>query len=129
MAQLGIVSQIWRYPVSSLGGEQLRSAALDPAGIAGDRRWGVVDAATNAVANPPERRWRTVPEVMARSPPTVPKSARPEESGGPLCRRRLAQRFPSTSDFPRPYAAICRSKRRERLRPSRHDTAGRKYTS
>lgn len=77
MTVLGTVSQIWRYPVSSLGGEQLTAAALDAAGIAGDRCWGVVDAASNAVAKPPERRWRTIADIVARSGAEVPEIRTP----------------------------------------------------
>ena len=35
--------EIWRYPVKSMAGERLRSAALGAAGIPGDRRLVVVD--------------------------------------------------------------------------------------
>src|SRR5215207_3417554 len=66
MLEVGIVSEIWRYPVSSLGGERLPSAALDGDGIAGDRRWGIADAESDAVARPSERRWRSTPQVEAR---------------------------------------------------------------
>ncbi|WIM99817.1 MOSC domain-containing protein [Actinoplanes oblitus] len=38
-----IVSDLWRYPVKSLGGERLREARVDRWGIGGDRRWMVVD--------------------------------------------------------------------------------------
>ncbi|MCE1179651.1 MAG: MOSC domain-containing protein [Micrococcales bacterium] len=33
------LSQIWRYPVKSLGGERLEEAAVEPRGLAGDRGW------------------------------------------------------------------------------------------
>jgi uncharacterized protein YcbX len=42
------VAELWRYPVKSLLGERLTAAALGPAGIEGDRRWALVDAATGA---------------------------------------------------------------------------------
>lgn len=35
------IERIWRYPVKSLGGEQLRAATLDSGGIEGDRRFGI----------------------------------------------------------------------------------------
>lgn len=38
------VSALFRYPVKSLGGHPLDSVALEHCGIAGDRRWMVVDA-------------------------------------------------------------------------------------
>lgn len=44
-----IVRQLWRYPVKSLGGEQLESSAADENGLLGDRGWGLVDNATGNV--------------------------------------------------------------------------------
>lgn len=39
------LTDIWRYPVKSCRGEQLTEAAVEPWGLAGDRRWMVVDDA------------------------------------------------------------------------------------
>ena len=38
------LTDIWRYPVKSCRGERLSSAAVEPWGLADDRRWMVVDA-------------------------------------------------------------------------------------
>ncbi len=38
------LTDIWRYPVKSCRGERLTAAAVEPWGLAGDRRWMVVDA-------------------------------------------------------------------------------------
>ena len=43
------VAQLWRFPVKSLGGEQLDGAEVDDRGIVGDRRWGLLDVATGHV--------------------------------------------------------------------------------
>lgn len=43
------MTEIWRYPVKSLGGERLGSADLDRFGIEGDRQWGLYDPATGLV--------------------------------------------------------------------------------
>ena len=43
------VVELWRYPVKSLGGEQLRRAEVTEVGLRGDRRWGLVDRATGNV--------------------------------------------------------------------------------
>lgn len=43
------VTQLWRFPVKSMGGESLTSASLSGLGLAGDRRWGVFDMATGTV--------------------------------------------------------------------------------
>jgi uncharacterized protein YcbX len=54
----GRVAALWRYPVKSMQGEELDAAEVTPAGLLGDRRFAVVDAATGKVAgakNP--RKW------------------------------------------------------------------------
>lgn len=56
---------IWRYPVSSMGGEQLDDAEIGPSGLDGDRLWGLVDA-SGEIASPKRRRWRPTPHVLAR---------------------------------------------------------------
>ena len=38
------LTDIWRYPIKSCRGERLSAAVVEPWGIAGDRRWMVVDA-------------------------------------------------------------------------------------
>lgn len=43
------VREIWRYPVKSMGGEQLTTAMVGPLGIPGDRGWGVRDQATGMI--------------------------------------------------------------------------------
>jgi uncharacterized protein len=43
------LTDIWRYPVKSCRGEQLAEARVEPWGLAGDRRWMVVDAAGDPV--------------------------------------------------------------------------------
>lgn len=54
-----VIEELWRYPVKSLGGEQLAEAPVDALGIEGDRRWGIVDAATGRVLTA-----RRVPELL-----------------------------------------------------------------
>jgi uncharacterized protein len=43
------LTDVWRYPVKSCRGERLASAAVEPWGLVGDRRWMVVDAGGTAV--------------------------------------------------------------------------------
>lgn len=43
------VHQIWRFPVKSVGGEQLTESAVDERGIEFDRAWGIYDPATGLV--------------------------------------------------------------------------------
>jgi uncharacterized protein YcbX len=59
---MSTVSEIWRYPVKSMGGERLESAAVDELGVAGDRQWGVLDSATGLMLT-----GRRVPELLMLS--------------------------------------------------------------
>lgn len=43
------VTEIWRYPVKSMGGERVEAAEVTPDGIEGDRAWGVLDPVTGLV--------------------------------------------------------------------------------
>jgi len=47
--RLGRVIEIWRYPVKSMGGEQLQHAALGALGIPGDRGWALRDEAAGEI--------------------------------------------------------------------------------
>ncbi len=73
---VGQVTEIWRYPVSSIGGERLESAQLSALGISGDRLFGLIDAATGMPAVPEkEHRWRQAlhlnAETLADSLPVI----------------------------------------------------------
>ena len=57
------VTQLWRYPVKSMMGEQLPSAEVGLLGIDGDRQWGVVDRDTGLVLTA-----RRVPELLFAQP-------------------------------------------------------------
>lgn len=59
MKSVGRIAEIWRYPVSSVGGEAVAFADLSAAGVAGDRQYGLIDAASGLPAAPEnDRRWR-----------------------------------------------------------------------
>lgn len=67
MTLLGHVGELWRYPVSSMGGERLDRAEIGAGGVAGDRVWGVVDTRDGTVAGPEKRRhWRPLPNLFSR---------------------------------------------------------------
>jgi uncharacterized protein YcbX len=85
--RVGTVSQLWRYPVKSMGGERLRAAALTWRGIPGDRGWAVYDEAGRGVTNAKRLaslracrvRYQTEPVAGAASPLveiTLPDGAR-----------------------------------------------------
>jgi MOSC domain-containing protein len=49
--RIGTVTELWRYPVKSMGGERLDPAIAGERGLAGDRAWAIVDAETGKVAS------------------------------------------------------------------------------
>ncbi|MEU1606595.1 MOSC domain-containing protein [Micromonospora matsumotoense] len=62
----GRLTQVWRYPVKSMLGEQLRSATVDSRGVAGDRRLAVLDHDTGRVGSAKRpRRWSALLGVRA----------------------------------------------------------------
>ncbi|TKT77419.1 MOSC domain-containing protein [Aquamicrobium sp. LC103] len=67
MKPIGKIAEIWRYPVSSMGGERLDGTKLAAGGIAGDRIWGVARREDGEVAGPEKRRyWRPLPNLFSR---------------------------------------------------------------
>ncbi|WP_208867675.1 MOSC N-terminal beta barrel domain-containing protein, partial [Mesorhizobium delmotii] len=67
MTPFGHIKEIWRYPVSSMGGERLDGTELVEGGIPGDRIWGIVDRRDGIVAAPEKRKhWRPLPNLLAR---------------------------------------------------------------
>jgi uncharacterized protein len=66
-APIGRVAKIWRYPVSSMGGELLQSVAVERSGLAGDRKFGLYAKETGEVAAPGRHKhWRPLPNVLTR---------------------------------------------------------------
>ncbi|CAD5293374.1 conserved hypothetical protein [Bosea sp. 62] len=64
----GAVVELWRYPVSSMAGEQLEQLDVNAAGVAGDRIWGLLDAATGRIASPGrEKHFIGVPRAYAKA--------------------------------------------------------------
>src|SRR5262245_66620749 len=67
MNEIGRVAELWRYPVSSLGGEPLPALSADGDGVDGDRLFGLVETSTGGLAAPQsDRRWHNVPRIRAR---------------------------------------------------------------
>ncbi|EKF60484.1 MOSC domain containing protein [Agrobacterium albertimagni AOL15] len=71
MRKIGRVREVWRYPVSSLGGEPLASITVSAEGIEGDRRFALFDPETGLAAAPEkETRWRPALFITASQPAT-----------------------------------------------------------
>jgi uncharacterized protein YcbX len=49
MQEVGVVSQLWRYPVKSMGGERLEALALTSRGVHADRLWAIRDERQNVI--------------------------------------------------------------------------------
>ena len=77
--RVGTVVQLWRYPVKSMTGERMDSAAFTWRGIPGDRGWAVYDETRHGITGakrlPPLRgcgaRYTQEPVTGAESPPAA----------------------------------------------------------
>lgn len=68
---IGNVISLWRYPASSFGGEQRNALEIDTDGVAGDRLFGLVEAATGEPARPDrEAKWHKLPLAHSRLTPS-----------------------------------------------------------
>ena len=72
---LGQVSALWRYPVKSLGGEQVEQVDIGPRGPHGDRLWAVRDLERDVTAT--ARRIPALLGATARYAAPVPPDAGP----------------------------------------------------
>jgi uncharacterized protein len=85
-----LLTDIWRYPVKSCRGERLAEARVEPWGLAGDRRWMVVDTEGNPVtAREHPRMLLITPELgggdkITLSSPDLPDLVVPVPSGAEL---------------------------------------------
>ncbi|WP_246617775.1 MOSC domain-containing protein [Rhizobium populisoli] len=85
LVPVGWVAEIWRYPVSSLGGERLASVDLIATGVPGDRAWAVVDAQTGKPAAPEkEPRWRSALFLSSRLRHDIPEIGFPDREWIPV---------------------------------------------
>ncbi|MFA6157361.1 MOSC N-terminal beta barrel domain-containing protein, partial [Mesorhizobium sp.] len=67
MFMLGTVTDLWRYPASSLAGERLDALSVGRSTVDGDRLFGLVDAADGEIARPDRGpKWHRVPLIHAR---------------------------------------------------------------
>ncbi|MER9729478.1 MOSC domain-containing protein [Mesorhizobium sp. M0217] len=67
MAALGAVTELWRYPASSLAGERQDAISVGLETIDGDRLFGLVDVSDNEIARPDrDAKWHKVPRIRTR---------------------------------------------------------------
>jgi MOSC domain-containing protein len=64
---VGTISELWRYPVSAVGGEFLDAISIAESGVEGDRKWTVVDSDGGPAWPDREKRWRSALLLRARS--------------------------------------------------------------
>lgn len=104
---LGKIEEVWRYPVSSLGGEKLLSVELDEHGVPGDRVWGIVDSETGAAAAPEkEGRWRAALFLHSRLQRDLPEIGFPDREWLCVEDKRLSTKLSEHFSFAveaRPY--------------------------
>src|SRR5579885_1335238 len=62
------VTALWRYPVKSMGGEQLETVTVTASGVTGDRRWAVIDRSDGRVASAKyPRKWAALLDCRAET--------------------------------------------------------------
>lgn len=61
---MGIIEQLWRYPIKSTGGETLRSVEVDQRGVRGDRLYAVRDAEGKFGSGKNTRRFRRMDGLL-----------------------------------------------------------------
>lgn len=67
MTDTGHVTELWRYPVSSLAGERHEAIEIGAKGVAGDRRFGVIEAGTGEPGRPDgNAKWHGLPLIRTR---------------------------------------------------------------
>lgn len=106
MAPAGTVAQIWRHPVKSMQGEGLETGTLTEIGLEGDRRWGVIDAATDKVLS--AKREPRLLEGRARLVNGGPEISLPDGAvvcfGDPGAEEHCPAGSPAASVWSEPFA-------------------------
>jgi uncharacterized protein len=63
----GKIAELWRHPVTSVGGERVTAIDLTAEGVEGDRQYGLIDARDGLPAAPErEPRWRKALHLRAQ---------------------------------------------------------------
>lgn len=72
MSSVGTVETLWRYPVKSMGGEELTQAPVDTRGILGDRLYAVRDRDGKLGSGKNTRRFRRMDGLLSFSAGYLP---------------------------------------------------------
>jgi uncharacterized protein YcbX len=97
----GTVTEVWRYPVSSVGGERLEQAVIGPQGVEGDRQFALFEAETGLAAAPEkDSRWRPALFLQAQwAGETLPSLTFPDGTTFRIDDRALAGRLKAYFGF------------------------------
>ncbi|NUM54319.1 MAG: MOSC domain-containing protein [Candidatus Hydrogenedentes bacterium] len=60
---VGIVREVWRYPVKSMGGERMEACEVTQSGLAGDRGWALRDEASREIRG--GKKWPALMQCQA----------------------------------------------------------------
>ena len=97
---IGTIKEIWRYPISSTGGEQLTSVDIKVDGITGDRTWCLADAATRHPAAPEkDARWRPILFLQSRLRLETPEIGFPDGTWFPVENETLDAKLSDYFEF------------------------------
>jgi uncharacterized protein len=75
---VGLVAELWRFPVKSMKGERLQEAAITERGVLGDRAYALVDTDTGRVAS--AKSVKLFPDILN----CEAKFVEPPERGGDM---------------------------------------------
>jgi uncharacterized protein YcbX len=90
--RVGVVREIWRYPVKSMQGEQLEQAELGPLGVPGDRGWALRDEVAGEI-----RGAKKLPALLGCR---ARYRSEPEDDAMPAVDIELPDGTPTASDVP-----------------------------
>ncbi|WP_283193200.1 MOSC N-terminal beta barrel domain-containing protein [Rhizobium sp. AN80A] len=127
MRRVGTISELWRYPVSSVTGEQVEEVEVSQIGMIGDRRYALVDSLTGIVAHPErDQRWQKAIFIRSRTTATGIEILVPEHDWQSVDDPDLAKSISQFLDFEadvRPYERTREASRRDAFALDRYDVS------
>jgi hypothetical protein len=88
-----VLEQVWRFPVKSLGGEEVHSSRAAARGLLGDRLWAVRDADGKLGSGKDSRRFRRLVGLLGLTS-RYPAEPRPAEIVPPVLRGPDGSEYP-----------------------------------